>query len=282
MKFRKHKYLNIPLTSESSMTICIGILCDKAKKAVMISDKMITMPGLSQEFEHETPKVAKINNSCLAISAGDALIPNDLFDYVNKDLRGIASPKIKDIVEKLKSCYARLRKKYIEEEFLSSRGFTIDSFYKNMSELSPQIAIPIDSKIVDYDLGVDIVLGGKDDDGAHIYLILNPGIARCYNSMGYVATGSGMPHSLHSFITNNYHPDISFKEALFLAYEAKRLAERAPGVGRRTDIWVIDENGIKEISPIVLKELDEIYEDKMKSQKDTHELIKEKIENLSV
>ena len=34
-----------------------------------------------------------------------------------------------------------------------------------------------------------------------------PGVARCFNGMGYLAVGSGMPHSLHSFITNNYNPD---------------------------------------------------------------------------
>ena len=264
------------------MTICIGILCDNSKKAIMISDKMITMPMLSQEFEHETPKMAKLNNTCIAISAGDALTPVELFDHVTKDIRGIANPKVKEIVDKIKICYANLRKKFIEEEFLNSRGFTISSFYSRMSELSPQIAIPIDNKIVEYDLGVDIVLGGKDDEGAHIYLIANPGIARCFNGMGYVAVGSGMPHSLHSFITNNYNPDISFKEALFLAYEAKRLAERAPGVGKKTDIWIINENGIKDVSPIVLKELEEIYEIKMKAQSDTHQSVKKKIENLAV
>ena len=139
MKFKtkKHKYLNILLTSESSMTICIGILCDNSKKAIMISDKMITMPMLSQEFEHETPKMAKINNTCIAISAGDALIPVELFDHVGTGIKGIANPKIKEIVEKIKTCYSDLRKKFIEEEFLNSRGFTITSFYNRMSELSP-------------------------------------------------------------------------------------------------------------------------------------------------
>jgi len=38
------------------MTICIGVICENRKKAIFASDRMLTSPGLSIEFEHDEPK----------------------------------------------------------------------------------------------------------------------------------------------------------------------------------------------------------------------------------
>ena len=35
-----------------------------------------------------------------------------------------------------------------------------------------------------------------------------------------------------------------------IPFEAKKLAENAPGVGDSTDIWIIDEKGIKKIKNV--------------------------------
>ena len=46
------------------MTICIGTICDNGKKAIVVTDRMVTSSGLSVEFEHET-KILKIGRVIL-------------------------------------------------------------------------------------------------------------------------------------------------------------------------------------------------------------------------
>jgi hypothetical protein len=52
------------------------------------------------------------------------------------------------------------------------------------------------------------------------------------------------------------------KDALYIAFEAKKRAELAGGVGQMTDIMIIDEGGIHRVAEGAIRILDEIYNDK--------------------
>lgn len=54
------------------MTICIGVVCQNRKRAIFASDRMLTSPGLSVEFEHNEPKFEKLSLTCVGLSAGEA------------------------------------------------------------------------------------------------------------------------------------------------------------------------------------------------------------------
>lgn len=265
-----------------SMTICVNTLCDNNKKAVVASDKMITIEGLSQEFEHETPKLKCLNERCLAVSAGDALLPTELFEEVEKEIKGKSPLSIADIVEQVKNQYSILRRKMVEEEHLKCRGLTVKSFYETMSSLPPQIAIPLDSKIEDYKLDLNILISGLDTKGAHIFEIANPGVSRCFDSIGYSAIGSGYPHAIQSFISNNYNGSKSLDMALFLTYEAKKRAENAPGVGTNTEMWLIRDEGVIKLNEQVINNLDKIYKLKIQKEKIISEEMKEELSKLDL
>jgi hypothetical protein len=66
----------------------------------------------------------------------------------------------------------------------------------------------------------------------------------------------------------NYTSKISLNKAIWLSYEAKRRAESAPGVGKGTDMCVIDNCGINRVSEEVLKTLDKMYEEKDKKDRE--------------
>lgn len=51
-------------------------------------------------------------------------------------------------------------------------------------------------------------------------------------------------------------------EALYLTYEAKKNAEIAPGVGRGTDMGIIRESSFEELDEVILKKLNDIYEER--------------------
>ena len=60
------------------MTICIATSCDDSQSIVVASDRMLTAPFLTVEFDHHDAKIDQIGDSCVALSAGDALCVQDV------------------------------------------------------------------------------------------------------------------------------------------------------------------------------------------------------------
>lgn len=264
------------------MTICIATICDNNSKVIVASDKMITVGGLSQEFEHETPKMNKITKTCMAVSAGHALRPNELFRFVKTDLQKRDNLSVFEIVQSVKMGFLELRKKTIEEEFFKIRGLTINDFYGKCSNtIHPQIAMLLDDKVQNYDLELEFLVCGVDEEGGHIFHINDPGTSDCFNSLGFCAIGSGTPHSLSTFIANNFNENIPLKKALYITYEAKKRAEKAPGVGSKTDMWIIDKENIKKISDSVLNNLESLYQSKLELEQNEVVNIQKMIDELN-
>jgi hypothetical protein len=97
-------------------------------------------------------------------------------------------------------------------------------------DLLPQI--PADLYHHQVDCGALII--GADATGAHIYQIKR-GLIDCYDGVGFAAIGSGSRHASSEFMFAKYSPlQMPISRAMYLAYSAKKRAEAAPEVGKRT------------------------------------------------
>ncbi|MFH1774877.1 MAG: hypothetical protein ABH874_07975 [Methanobacteriota archaeon] len=121
------------------------------------------------------------------------------------------------------------------------------------------------------------MIGGVDKR-AHLYVIFPPGRVESFDRVGYVSIGSGLPHAENTFILNNYTPVSPLSRALYIVYEAKKVAERAPGVGKATDSLIITENGGNKIPPEIERELEKVYN--FKINQDTNQNITQKLEEI--
>lgn len=85
--------------------------------------------------------------------------------------------------------------------------------------------------------------------------------------MGFLSIGSGERHADIAFIENNYLPTFDIPEALYVIYEAKRRAEKAPGVGKETDIAIILSEKIIYINEDedkqIMEELERIFQQRI-------------------
>ena len=234
----------------------------------MASDNMITSSGLSVEFEHRRPKLMQVADNCVIATAGDALVVTELHEAACDEIDKLNRPSIKQIVDCIKQSYTDLRHKKIEETILSPRGFeNIGDFYRRQTNMMPEIVMTIQRRIEQFDFGLDVLLGGVDTR-AHIHGIENPGTSAPYDSIGYAAIGSGMPHATTTLIANEYHEDFPLYNALMIAYEAKRVSEKAPGVGSNmTNMCVINKNGVKMLSETDISRIDEVYRSRIEEQK---------------
>jgi len=235
------------------MTVCIAAICDQGESVVVASDTMVTNPGLSIEFEHNASKISQLSRTCVAMTAGDALAYTELFDEVGDGLSPLRSPSVRQIVELIKECYCEVRQKDIRERILRPRGIDdIDHFHKMQPHLHPEFLFGVQGYIDQSDYGLEIIVTGGGQD-SHIFGVINPGTSQCFDAIGFHAIGSGSPHALNSLIARGCCSEKSIYEALIIVYEAKKLAEKAPGVGLVTDMGVLTQ---ERVIPVPRGEID--------------------------
>ena len=100
--------------------------------------------------------------------------------------------------------------------------------------------LSVQSRVDNFNYNLDILVSGVTEGRAHLYGISNPGTSYCLDAVGFHAIGSGTPHALNTMMAMGLYSGVDLHDALMTVYEAKKLAERAPGVGsRNTDLCII-------------------------------------------
>jgi len=258
-KFLK-KSADITDNKGHSVTICIAAACERGKNIILASDSMITSPGLSVQFEHPGRKITSLSHQCMALTAGDALAHTELFNEVTAYLKKLRDPSVSEIVETIKKRYKKIRRKTIIETILAPRGFDdFEAFYGVQQGLAGDVGLRIQAEIDGYNYGLSILIGGISGGKAHIYGITDPGTSQCFDSINFNAIGSGLPHTVNSLIARNCHVNLPLNEALMIVSEAKIMAEKAPGVGKETDMCIMKEDKTIYIPRSSFNDIRDIY-----------------------
>lgn len=264
------------------MTVCIVAINQKHKLIAFATDRMVTATFPPIEFEHSLPKLTKLNNYCIALSAGDAIIGKEVFDAVSEILQK-TNPPIAQISEHVKEMYQRKRLQILEALHLRSRGINHKVFIEAGAKLlPPAIYAHIDHAFATFKLHLEAIIAGVDELGAKIYGVRNPGLVDCYNSIGFHAIGSGSMHALVSLI-QTYAPEISIVETMYSVFRAKKVAEVAPGVGEETDLGIVDsQQKVKffDKNDELIKKFSELY--KREKEKRKGLISEEKLDKLNV
>ncbi len=242
------------------ITICLAAIGQSGGHhfAVVAADRMVTLGGF-MEFEHGARKMAHPSPQAVVMVAGDTLVGTRLAREVSAALNG-STPRTSDIAQHLGARYQDVRRQSMENQVLHPRGLSLDQFYGNQASLSPQIAIMIDQTLSQFNLGVELLLAGVDQDGAHIFSIHNPGGAELqHDVIGYAAIGSGAIHAVQSMVGFRHDSTAALRETIFRAYASKRRSEVAPGVGLDTDMAVISATGVRWISNDAQEQLAKLY-----------------------
>jgi hypothetical protein len=246
------------------MTVCVGAICEDGNTAVLASDRMVTSSFPPIEFEHTKRKIFPLTEYTVALTSGNALKPIKIIPKIKTSLG--KNPDVESIAEKAKELYQFLRAEEAEELLFKPRTISKEVFYTRGAGLFPaDLFNMIDHEFVRYDYGLELLLVGTDSLGAHIYSIRNPGIADCFDTLGFHAIGVGYLHAIQVFIAHGYKTSYNIEEAINIVYAAKKAAEVAPGVGKETDISLITEGKVIDIDPEIISELSTIYDEARKS-----------------
>lgn len=248
------------------MTVCIGAISHWAPNGeaiVVASDHMVTMGGFVQ-YEHDVPKIKFVTRKTCVMMAGDTLAATTIIQRLSAHFR-VGEHGVLDVVQTARTFYEDLRQEQIRTAIFRPRGITMEQFYQDglQSRLQPQLIGAIDDEVMSYDLGVELLIAGVDDDGAHIYTVGNPGTVDNYKHTGYVSIGSGQIHAIQSLIGFKHSAFHSLFETIFTVYASKRRAEAAPGVGSETDLCIIPpgDTGWMLLNHLQLSKLETLYKE---------------------
>ncbi len=244
------------------MTVCVAAVCENGNAVVVASDRMLTAPFLTVEFDHQDTKIDQINPSCVALSSGDALCVHDILIAAKITASQLQNPSIESLAEQIKVIFCSIRKDRINDLVFGPRGFDRDSFYRGggINSVPPDLAMILDSAVQQQNLDSTLLLAGVDDSGAHIYCIEDPGVTACFDRLGYHAIGSGQSHAVLKLVAQGQHASSTINQSVFNVFSAKKIAELAPGVGQATTMKIVTSDETKPIEQGILDELGPIYE----------------------
>jgi 20S proteasome alpha/beta subunit len=170
-----------------------------------------------------------------------------------------------EIVENISTFVKNMRKEITDNEIKRVTRIEADNFFENEHANIPEkIKEYIYGMLMEFRFDFNCIVAGFNKDGiANIYLIGDEGDKNCFTNFGMCAIGSGDTFSQIFFDQNQYDISMTEVEALLFAFKAKKWSEAPTGVGTKTDIILLRENGSKiEIKDedLLMRDLYKIYE----------------------
>jgi hypothetical protein len=252
--------LSAPVNKGEPMTQLVGAICEDGKKVITVSDRMVSTGDMTLTFEQPRAKAELIGPRAIVLSAGTVHEP-DLTREARVRARG--KDGILEIAEVLKDVFQEIREKHIVDEVLRPKT-GIKSFaewHAKQKSIHDMILMNVSEEISHYTLGLSLILAGVDVEG-HLIMIVDPGTYRSYDNLSYCCLGMGGRHADNVFAWYRYSRLFPLNDAVYIAFEAKKRAEMAGGVGQATDILIIDSDGINEVKPDTVNALEGIYHDR--------------------
>ena len=269
------------------MTVCIAAVCEGGKQLVVGADQMVTISApLNVEFDPPLSKIESMGTSSVALGAGNTLYVAEILRQARDEYQNVQSP-VPQIADAVCKVYKRYRDEKAEElvilpplglDFLNFRlrGGTLPAYLQPQPGIYQQLTVMASR----WNLGVDIIVAGIDQNGSHMYWVGNPGTSVCFDKIGYNAVGTGATHVAIKLALELQHPNSSLAETMLSVYGAKKASEVAPGVGQETEIKVVSQEGIWLVRNELMEIIRSSNADEQSKSKPNIQAIKEKYDEL--
>ncbi|HML18283.1 MAG TPA: hypothetical protein VK419_14735, partial [Bryobacteraceae bacterium] len=233
------------------MTVCIAAICEAGAQIVVAADRMFTASfPLNLEFEPPLSKIEQLSSKSLAMAAGSSLAAAEIIEATKERIAEVGG-HVFQIAIAARDAYTHLRNAKIDEQILNAnlgpdfaafrtRGGTLPAYLQVQPAIYQQLVIQMSQ----FNLGVDVLIAGYEDNGCHIYHLTHPGSLTAFDKLGYNAIGIGAIHAMVTLHLGEQSPKAPLAATLHAVYDAKIAAEVAPGVGQETEMAVISKDGV--------------------------------------
>jgi len=230
------------------MTICIAAICESGKAIVVAADRMFTAPPpVTVEFETEEQKVEELAPASVALVSGNSASGTQVVEATKRRLGGKQSPTVAEVSEFVREEYSSFRARQAEETIVTAalgsdfavfraKGGTLPAYLQPQPQIYQQLVMATNQ----LNISLDIIVAGIDGSGAHISRVTHPGVLYWLDKLGYDAIGSGGIHAVTRLSLSAQTRLRNLVETLYAVYDAKKASEVAPGVGKATDIALVE------------------------------------------
>jgi len=253
------------------LTICIAAICDfdtdVKNKILLCADRAVST---NIQFEGGEPKIKKITDWCYIMQSSNHSLMTDLIlERVRTKTRDKDLTTVLAIVELLKNECIAYKSECIERDVLIKFQAVIGKL-----SVQPEAFVKIVSEEVNryqatkFDFVADFIVAGiESNEEAHIYCVNQDGEYYLGDSLGYLTIGSGGDLAFLQMTRYIYSRKVTMAAAITLVYLAKKISERAVGVGNSTDFYILHLMG-QPLKPVLydlgqnakcMKALDETY-----------------------
>jgi hypothetical protein len=140
----------------------------------------------------------------------------------------------------VKTAFQGRLRQLIDDRHLSRYGMGVSDFrIHGKEQFTPETFNSICSLIDNTHLECEFLVSGFDKNKrAHIFTVTDPGVVNFYDKPGFWAIGSGASSALSMLFYRGQIPDKQMSETLYVACEAKFMAESASDVGKETEFFI--------------------------------------------
>jgi len=243
------------------MTVVIATIYNKGNTenngCVIIADKMLSYRDIAVETDgsklHKLVDLPELR--AVMGAAGAAELIEDFSQRLQEKIQdslssGAKEGKIETVRDVVKLGVRTLNGMVKEnvESFLIPYGVTLNDVFKQ--SVPTDLLALVGKRLEDYRKELyqelEVLIAGVDTYGAHIFKI-EDGDYVPTDSIGYDAVGSGFESSNWTLMHQSYDSRGDLPYALFMSAYAKVNAEESLGVGMRTDGYVLERKGIREL-----------------------------------
>ena len=218
-----------------SMTVGIAIICEDGRSVVVAADRMVGIsagvPQIQLQVDTDCAKLRLLNAHVVSVFTGGTTDR----DLIFRKAGDISKASVEEVANTLRTAFLELHQESLDE-MLRKNGSSLqalkepilnETFNKELLKLVGQHCIT-----------GSFLLAGAGDDESHIYTVDTSFVIN-YDAIGFYVVGSGSIYGLPVLSARAVNRRLSLEQAIFAAYEAKRIAEEAYGVGEKTDIAIL-------------------------------------------
>jgi hypothetical protein len=219
------------------MTIVLGAIADQGKAMVTVSDRMLSVEEpASYQFEHESTKVRQVGRYLVGYS-GPTSFADDLLSANYASLE--RQQGIKEFIKELSVAHIDYTRALANRILLEPFGLSLDVLNQN-PEYYDTLRDHIYETIRENPIELEFIVCGYDGEKPKIYLVGKYGVYSSAHAVGYAAVGIGTQHALNFYMVNRFKFGMPLREAVFFAFRAKKSTEISAGIGKCTDICVLE------------------------------------------
>jgi hypothetical protein len=230
--------------SDSPMTVCIGAICHErpfhgdVPLIVTASDQMLA--GAFSSSDASTIKNEPVHKDWSVMMAADDFsqcVP--IIELARKYFHGRANT-LQVARTSFKKAYQQHMAERAADIVLGRYGLDMKTFRKSGKRMFTESKFNALCNAIDDVRGdCDFLIYGFDGMGApHIFKVKDPGRDEVYDKPGYCAIGSGCYAAGMMLFHLNQTIDCSLRQTIVNVCVAKFMAERVPGVGKATFLYI--------------------------------------------